>query len=77
MYVSGSVIIAAIGTFLTSITLGIIDAKALESRVYKLETSTATLQKDVSDFKAVVKEDIGHIKGQNDMIIKILKQEKR
>jgi hypothetical protein len=60
--------------FITFIAAGVMEAKTLESRVNKLEVKSVEVDRELSDFKSNIKGDIGHIKGQNDIIIKMLQQ---
>ena len=69
----GGVIIAMLG----SIGTGVISSLALEARVTTLEHNSNIMDKDISNFKSLIKEDIGEIKGQNNVIIKLLKGEYR
>lgn len=57
---------------LAFIGMGIVETKSLEARVIVLERKTSDLSQGIKDFQSNVKEDIGHIKGQNDLIIKLL-----
>lgn len=63
--------------FIAYIAAGVMEAKTFEIRIYKLEGISTKLDSDISNFKSDIKHDIGVIKGQNDIIIKLLKEEKR
>ena len=60
--------------FLGYIANGVIEAKALSPRIEIVELRALTSAKEISDFKSVIREDIGYIKGQNQTIINLLKQ---
>lgn len=72
----GTVAVSAMLGFLSYIAYGVIEAKALTSRVDTVELRTLNSAKEVSDFKSLIKEDIGYIKGQNQTIINLLKDGK-
>lgn len=57
---------------LSFIGLGIIDMRGLEARIKTVEDRTEILTGDMGRFQSTVKEDIGIIKGQNNIIIKLL-----
>ena len=63
--------------FVTYIAAGVMDAKTLDNRVQKLEGYSTKIDSDISNFKSDIKHDMGIIKGQNEIIIKLLKEEKK
>lgn len=67
-----AILTTAILSFLTYISTGVMEAKTLEHRVGKLEGWSTRIDADISSFKSDIKHDIGTIKGQNEIIIKIL-----
>jgi len=69
-----TVFISATLGFLSYIAYGVIEAKALSSRVDTVEMRTLNQGKEMSDFKSLIKEDIGYIKGQNETIINLLQR---
>lgn len=66
---------AVLFSVLSYITTGLIKVETLSAKVDNLNARTTHIEKNMGDFQSKISGDIGTIKGQNDMIIKILKQE--
>lgn len=69
------VVATVILSVLGFIGVGVIETRALEGKVNSNTLKLELMQDNMYRFHGVVKEDIGHIKGQNDLIIKLLNKQ--